>query len=88
MAKNTQEVLPRICRCESPEKEFSYPACTACWKCKVCGVYGGCDEKFEGFVTRIFVNNQQIYTGEAIVGTFKKEMIEEMKKLGQEGKLR
>ena len=55
MAENTTQVQPRLCRCDEPQKDYCYPACENCWKCKKCGIYGGCKD-IANFMYSIFDN--------------------------------
>ena len=32
-----------MCMCTAPDKEYSKEGCHACWVCKQCGNFGGCD---------------------------------------------
>jgi len=31
------------CSCKKPIKEYSKSGCNACWTCKICNKFGGCD---------------------------------------------
>ena len=36
-------MIKGLCTCEVPDKEYSKEGCHACWICKHCGNFGGCD---------------------------------------------
>ena len=36
-------MIDDLCSCEAPDKEYSKGGCQACWICKKCGLFGGCD---------------------------------------------
>jgi len=54
MAENKDKIeTPRLCKCEKPEEDHCYSACSECWKCKLCGGHGNCTKMLD-FLKRLF----------------------------------
>jgi hypothetical protein len=47
-----KQLMPTMCYCDVPDKEYSKSGCRCCWNCKKCGKFGGCDNQIGQIETK------------------------------------